>query len=518
MLRSLCTVILLTWSWTSLAAPVEINKVRVWPAPDNTRLVFDVSAPVQYQLNTFPDRIEVDVRDAALLSLLPAVDAKKSLFTDIRSMTLDDTVRIVIALKNHVQAKSFVLGPNERYGHRLVIDFFPDATQETVAEVSKPAAVLPPADKPAATTYRDVLVSQEAGRQERPTYRGVLVSQEAGRRERPSKQSPARDFVIAIDAGHGGDDPGATGPDGTMEKDIVLSIARRLETLIRKEPGMRPVMIRGGDYYVSLRKRINKAREHKADLFISIHADAAEDSDAHGSSVYTLSERGATNEAARWLAERENAADLVGGVSLDDKDDLLASVLLDLSQTATSEASTKVAQHVLDGLRQVGRVHRRGVEQAGFVVLKSPDIPSILVETAYISNPSEEKKLRNGRYQQALAEAILNGVRGYVVKHSVPGTHVVQVAPGVLPPVPYRDVPMSGEAGSRERPTLVHPYTSKEVPAREHVVRNGETWSSIAKQYQVSAIQLRNANSDLPSRPLPAGKVLRVPSAVTADL
>ncbi len=406
MSRYLCMVLLMVLSSTCLGAPVEINKVRVWPAPDNTRLVFDVSAPVQHRLNTFPDRIEVDVRHATLLSLLPAVDAKKSLFTDIRSMTLDDTVRIVIALKNHVQAKSFVLGPNEQYGHRLVIDLFPGASQgnvsETVVEASKPAAEPPP---PPASPAK---------------------------RERPSKPSPARDFVIAIDAGHGGDDPGATGPDGTMEKDIVLSIARRLETLIRKEPGMRAVMIRGGDYYVSLRKRINKAREHKADLFISIHADAAEDSDAHGSSVYTLSERGATNEAARWLAERENAADLVGGVSLDDKDDLLASVLLDLSQTATSEASMKVAQHVLNSLRQVGRVHRRGVEQAGFVVLKSPDIPSILVETAYISNPSEEQKLRNGRYQQALAEAILNGVRGYVVKH-LPGTRVAQATPGILP-------------------------------------------------------------------------------------
>jgi len=500
LLRYLCTLILLAWSGLCLAAPVlspvegpvEIKKVRVWPAPDNTRLVFDVSAPVQHQLNTFPDRIEVDVRNAALLSLLPAVDAKKSLFTDIRSMTLDDTVRIVIALKNHVRAKSFVLGPNQQYGHRLVIDFFPDENQETVeetvAEVSKPAAVLPPpsapADQRAATTYRDVLMSRE-GRSRHPASRDISTSlYGTGRRERPSKQSPARDFVIAIDAGHGGDDPGATGPGGTMEKDIVLSIARRLETLIRKEPGMRAVMIRGGDYYVSLRKRINKAREHKADLFISIHADAAEDSDAHGSSVYTLSERGATNEAARWLAERENAADLVGGVSLDDKDDLLASVLLDLSQTATSEASMKVAQHILDGLRQVGRVHRRGVEQAGFVVLKSPDIPSILVETAYISNPSEEKKLRSGRYQQDLAEAILNGVRGYAIKHSVPVTRVAQ----------------------------------EEDPARKHVVRNGETWSSIAKQYQVSAIQLRNANSDLPSRPLPAGKVLRVPSVVTANL
>lgn len=451
MLRYLCTLILLAWPGLCLAAPVEINKVRVWPAPDNTRLVLDVSAPVHYQLNTFPDRIEVDVRNAALLSLLPAFDAKKSLLTDIRSMTLDDTVRIVIALKNHVRVKDFVLGPNERYGHRLVIDFFPgenqEAVKETVAEVSKPAAGPPPS------------------------------SASAGKRATPSKPPPARDFVIAIDAGHGGDDPGATGPGGTMEKDIVLSIARRLETLIRKEPGMRAVMIRGGDYYVSLRKRIAKAREHKADLFISIHADAAEDSDAHGSSVYTLSERGATNEAARWLAERENAADLVGGVSLDDKDDLLASVLLDLSQTATSEASMKVASHVLDGLRQVGRVHRRGVEQAGFVVLKSPDIPSILVETAYISNPNEEKKLRNGRYQQALAEAILNGVRGYTIKHSAPGTRIAQ----------------------------------EEEPAREHVVRNGETWSSIAKQYQMSAIQLRNANSDLPSRPLPAGKVLRIP-------
>ncbi len=461
MLRYLCTLILLAWSGLCLAAPVEINKVRVWPAPDNTRLVLDVSAPVHYQLNTFPDRIEVDVRNAALLSLLPAVDANKSLLTDIRSMTLDDTVRIVIVLKDHVRVKDFVLGPNERYGHRLVIDFFPDATPETVAEVSKSAAVLPPSSAP------------------------------ADKHAAVSKPSPARDFVIAIDAGHGGDDPGATGPDGTMEKDIVLSIARRLETLIRKEQGMRAVMIRGGDYYVSLRKRIAKAREHKADLFISIHADAAEDSDAHGSSVYTLSERGATNEAARWLAERENAADLVGGVSLDDKDDLLASVLLDLSQTATSEASMKVARHVLDGLRQVGRVHRRGVEQAGFVVLKSPDIPSILVETAYISNPSEEKKLRNSRYQQDLAEAILNGVRSYAIKHSAPATRVAQVVPAATP--------------------ASHMPEAAPARKRKHVVRSGETWSSIAKQYQVSAIQLRNANSTLPSRPLPAGKVLRIP-------
>lgn len=465
MLRYLCTLLLIVLSGVCLAAPVEINKVRVWPAPDNTRLVLDVSAPIQHQLTIFPDRIEVDVRNAALLSLLPAVDAKKSLFTDIRSMTLDDTVRIIIALKDHVRVKSFVLGPNQQYGHRLVIDFFPDATQETVketvAEVSTPP-VLPPSSSTPVRKHADT-----------------------------SKPSPARDFVIAIDAGHGGDDPGATGPDGTMEKDIVLSIARRLETLIRKEPGIRAVMIRGGDYYVSLRKRIAKAREHKADLFISIHADAAEDSDARGSSVYTLSERGATNEAARWLAERENAADLVGGVSLDDKDDLLASVLLDLSQTATSEASLKVAQHVLDGLRQVGRVHRRGVEQAGFVVLKSPDIPSILVETAYISNPSEEKKLRNSRYQQDLAEAILNGVRGYAVKHSAPETRVAQVVPAAPPAA----------------------YAPEVAPARKrkHVVRSGETWSSIAKQYQVSAIQLRNANSDLPSRPLPAGKVLRIP-------
>lgn len=205
-----------------------------------------------------------------------------------------------------------------------------------------------------------------------------------------------RDLVIAIDAGHGGEDPGAIGPGGTREKDVVLAIARKLEALVRREKGMRPVMIRDGDYFIPLRQRTKKARQHKADLFISIHADAAavRGSQARGSSVYTLSERGATTEAARWLAERENASDLVGGVSLDDKDDLLASVLLDLSQAATNEASMEVAHEILKELGRVGEVHKRRVEQAGFIVLKSPDIPSVLVETAFISNPAEERRLR----------------------------------------------------------------------------------------------------------------------------
>lgn len=279
-----------------------------------------------------------------------------------------------------------------------------------------------------------------------------------------------RDVVIAIDAGHGGEDPGARGHRGTREKTVVLAIARRFKALVEKEPGMRPVMIRDGDYYISLRGRIKKARQKRADIFISIHADAFHNKKARGSSVYTLSPRGATSEAARWLAESENKADLIGGVSLDDKDDLLASVLLDLSQTASLEASLDVADHILGGLKRVGKVHKRRVQSASFMVLKSPDIPSVLVETAFISNPEEERKLRSKSYQQKLAQALMQGVRKYFHRFPPPGTHL----------------------------------------ARRHVIKTGDTLSAIAEQYQVPVHRLRNVNQ-LESDHVKVGEVLQIP-------
>ncbi len=387
-MRRLGVLLILGLMTTPLAAaPVDIHGVRIWPAPDNTRLVLDLSAPAQYQLTELSGGwIEIKISEARLLSPLPAFDSRKSLLSKLESLPALEGATILLQLKEGVQTKSFTLKPHEQYGHRLVVDLY-------LAVQAKTGAVLdPPAPREAKSSI------------------------------------PLRDVVVVVDAGHGGEDPGARGRRGTNEKDITLAIARKLAALINKEHGMQAVLTRDGDYYVSLRGRINKAREHKADLFVSIHADAFLRPEARGSSVFILSERGATNEAARWLAERENAADLVGGVSLDDKDDLLASVLLDLSQTATTEASHDVASNVLAELNDVGDLHKSDVQQAGFMVLKSPDVPSILVETAFISNPHEEQKLRDARHQEKLARAVMNGVREYFTRKAPPGTVLAEEA------------------------------------------------------------------------------------------
>jgi len=279
---------------------------------------------------------------------------------------------------------------------------------------------------------------------------------------------------VAIDAGHGGDDPGALGPRGTQEKDVALAIARKLESWLQRQKGITPVMIRSGDYYISLRGRIRKARNYKADLFISIHADAYVNGTAQGSSVYVLSSKGASSEAARWLADSENNADLIGGVSLDDKDDLLASVLLDLSQNATLAASMDVASRILSQLGKISEVHKNQVEHAGFVVLKSPDIPSILVETGFISNRHEENQLRRQNYQQRIANALGDGLVQY-----------------------FQDNPPAGTWLAMSR-------------NRHHLVEKGETLTSIAHQYQISPGRLRAANG-LPDDDIKAGHTLIIP-------
>jgi N-acetylmuramoyl-L-alanine amidase len=265
-------------------------------------------------------------------------------------------------------------------------------------------------------------------------YRLVIDLGLTARADQPIKvkhaPSDARDLIIAIDAGHGGEDPGAIGKNGTREKDVVLGIARELALKINAEPGMRAILTRSGDYFVPLRDRMRRARAQQADLFVSIHADAAHDRSIDGSSVYILSQRGATDEASRWLAERENASDLIGGVSLDDKDDVLASVLLDLSQSASLNASQAAAERVLHQLTQAGEVRKHEVLQARFMVLKSPDIPSMLIETAYISNPQEEQRLRSPAHQAKLAAAIHRGVRDYFYANPPMGTRIAQLAGG----------------------------------------------------------------------------------------
>jgi N-acetylmuramoyl-L-alanine amidase len=417
------------------AGSLQVQGVRLWAAPDSTRVVFDVSGPAEHRLFTLkgPDRLVVDVSDANIDKGLEKTLAGGGVVKGLRSGPRNKTdLRLVLDLEGPVKPKSFLLKPNAQYGHRLVIDLYTGAADAAVR--SEPKKV-----------------------------------------RSATQPAKLRDLVIAIDAGHGGEDPGARGRKGTREKDVVLAIARRLATLIDREPGMRAVLIRDGDYYIGLRQRIEKARNHRADLFISIHADAFRDSRARGSSVYVLSQRGASSEMARWLAARENAADLVGGVSLDDKDDLLAEVLLDLAQTATLETSVAVADNVLTEMKHVGKVHKKEVQHAGFVVLKSPDIPSLLVETAFISNPGEEQRLRSSRHQQQVARAILNGVRAYFAANPPAGTLMANSS------------------------------------ARQHVIRRGDTLSHIAQRYGVSMNSLRATNK-LKNDNLLVGKVLTIPA------
>ncbi len=418
------------------AASSRVEALRVWDGPDATRAVFDVSGPLDYKVFALenPDRLVLDLKGASLASGF-APGETRGLLQGVRTGSQGDDLRVVFDLAGKVRPKSFLLPPAEGMGHRLVVDL-----------------------QPAADTVRA-----------EPVVRTVEQAV-------PSDQ---RELVIAIDAGHGGEDPGALGPKGTREKNITLAVARQLAELIDAEPGMRAVLIRDGDYFIALPQRHRKAREAKADLFISIHADAFHKPTAAGASVFVLSQRGASSEAARWLADRENASDLVGGVSLDDKDGTLAAVLLDLSQSATLKASDDVANNVLAALKRVGKTHKPQVERANFVVLRSPDVPSMLVETAFISNPEEERKLGDPKYRRALSAAILDGVRDYFYAQPPPGTWI------------------AANATSR-RPS-------------QHVVMRGETLSAIAVRHGVSLAQLRGANPSLKGDVVKVGDKLRIP-------
>ena len=363
------------------ASVVTVKDVRLWAGPDATRLVFDLSAPVEHSVLTLqnPDRVVIDLKAARVDASRVSTDGQGFVKQLRVGPQGGGDVRFVIDLTSPAAPNSFSVAPSGSYGHRLVVDLSPTASKEP------PVAV------------------------------------------KTADQAHGRDVIVAIDAGHGGVDPGSIGKAGTREKNVTLAIARRLKERIDREPGMRAVLTRDTDHFVEHRERIARARRQQADMFVSVHADSYRDRSVVGSSVYVLSARGASDESARWLADRENAADLVGGVSLDDKDSVLASVLLDLSQGASMSASVDAAQKVMDELDRIGNVTRRGVKHAGFLVLKSPDIPSILVETAFISNPTEESRLSSGRHQQRLAEAIYQGVRGYFYENPPPGTLIARL-------------------------------------------------------------------------------------------
>jgi len=398
------------------AVPAQVSDVRLWTGPEGTRLVLDLSAPVRHEVFSIdaPDRVVIDLRNARL-AMSKALPTGQGPVKGVRAGPQDGGgLRIVLDLVSPQPVKSFMVGPEGKAGHRLVVEIPPTA-QGTPAQ-SSPAQQAVPAAAPSA---QQVLASSSAA-----------LSRETAAATSPVKTlavAKGRDLVIAVDAGHGGQDPGAIGRGGTREKDITLAIARRLAKAIDAEEGMRAVLIRDGDYFISLAGRTRKARQLGADMFVSVHADAVLNREVSGASVYVLSLRGASDEAARWLAERENAADLMGGVSLDDKNDVLASVLLDVTQKEAVSNSVEAADAVLASLRRVGKVHGSRVRHAGFVVLKSPDIPSMLVETAFISNVADERRLRDGEYQQRVAEAIHAGVRDYFYDKPPPGTKLAAI-------------------------------------------------------------------------------------------
>ena len=386
----------------SYAEQINVSSLHFWNTPDQTQMLFDVTSSPEHRvfLMRNPARLVIDMRNANIKQALSQPAPSHPLFSQVRFAAKNKIdLRIVVDLKRELSSKNMSLRTSSlnENGHRLVIELlnkFPDNQEKrelkiataSTQSVEKPIKALP-----------------------KITAKKIEVS--STELTKSSKYNKA--IIIAVDAGHGGDDPGARGKNGTEEKQITLAIARKLAELINQQPGMKAVLVRKGDYFVDLRKRVQIARTAKADLFISIHADAFQNATVKGASVFTLSNKGATSEAARWLAKSENSSDLVGGVSLNDKEDVLASVLLDLSQTATQDASVNVASKVLKNFEHIGELHYGSVQKAGFMVLKSPDIPSILVETAFISNPSEELKLVNTDHQLKIAGAIFNGVRSY---------------------------------------------------------------------------------------------------------
>lgn len=389
-----------------------VRAVRIWPSQDYTRITLESGQPIRHSLLVVknPERLVLDLQDVEYASvqqqITDKVIASDPYIAGLRAgRYMPGVVRLVLDLKQEVKPQIFVLKPVGEYGHRLVLDLYPvEPIDPLMALLDKPTATTRPSPDPAP-------LDEAAGK---PVPSAELP------KAPPSEKSPpevTRLVTIALDAGHGGEDPGARGRGGSREKNVTLTIARKLKKIIDAEPNMRAVLTRNADYYLALRTRVEKARRVKADLFVSIHADAFVRPHARGSSVFALSERGATSAAARWLAKRENDADLIGGVNLDVKDRYLAQTLLDLSQTATIQDSLKLARAVLTEIGGINSLHKEGVEQAGFAVLKAPDIPSILVETAFISNPEEEKRLNDDAYQDKMAQAMFRGIKRYFARN-----------------------------------------------------------------------------------------------------
>jgi len=387
------------------ANAAQIAAVRVWPANDYTRVTLETDSKLKssHFLVTDPNRLVVEIEgvelDTKLKSLVAKVQPNDPYIAQVRvGQNRPGVVRMVFDLKEEIQPQVFTLAPVGDYRHRLVFDLYPAHPVDPIAELLK---------RP-----------RQATAPETPTTEAPANPPNA--KTGTSPEAPlalTRMVTIALDPGHGGEDPGAVGRGGNFEKNVVLAIAQRLKSRLEQQPNTRVMLTRDADYFVPLHVRVQKARKVQADLFVSIHADAFVEPTARGSSVFALSEKGASSTAARWLANKENAADLIGGINISTKNQQLASVLLDLSTTAQINDSLKLAKHVLGEIGSINRLHKPQVEQAGFAVLKAPDIPSILVETAFISNPDEEAKLTDERYQDQMADALSRGIRKYLQKH-----------------------------------------------------------------------------------------------------
>lgn len=413
-------------------AVTTVTAARVWPATDYTRLTIEASSEINQKITTLknPDRLVLDLEgvdlNAIIKSLSTAISPSDPYIQQVRVANFKPgTVRVVIDLKVEVNPKIFTLPPAGQYKHRLVLDIYP--LKDPLASILNNAGMsnsesieTPSAKINQVETAKSVeSISPQAAETVKTIEQTASATpvEDAPITNKPSTKNGARLITIAIDAGHGGEDPGAKGANGSREKDITLAIAKKLKQQVDAEPNMRAILTRDSDFFIPLHGRVVKARNVQADLFISIHADAFVRPEARGSSVFALSEKGATSASARYLAKKENESDLIGGVSLDTKDMNLARTLLDLSQTATINDSLKLGKFVLTKVGEVNTLHKGSVEQAGFAVLKSPDIPSILVETAFISNPDEERRLNDDAYQEKLTAAILAGVKKYLASN-----------------------------------------------------------------------------------------------------
>ncbi|MBI3481194.1 MAG: N-acetylmuramoyl-L-alanine amidase [Nitrosomonadales bacterium] len=430
--------LLLCWLpllWIPAHAAIAISSARVWPAQDYTRLTLESKQAVRHNMFNLsnPERLVIDLEEVelgqSLNDLVKLVGSDDPYIKSVRvGRFKPGVVRLVLDLKSEAKPQLFVLKPVAEYGYRLVLDVYPAHPLDplmALLDQKNGATTAASAAPVAATTSAPIASAANTSTEEQPLHpedKAAQITSGPDKVEPPvasARQAEvrARTLIIAIDAGHGGEDPGAHGRHGSREKNVTLAIARKVKALIDDEPNMRGVLIRDGDYFIPLIGRVAKARKVNADLFVSIHADAFIKKTARGSSVFALSEHGATSAAARWLAKKENEADLIGGVNIAVKDVYLARTLLDLSQTATITDSMKLSKHVLNELGSINDLHRGRVEQAGFAVLKSPDIPSILVETAFISNPDEERRLNDKGYQMKMANAILGGIKRYFAQN-----------------------------------------------------------------------------------------------------